>query len=75
MLTWKKTTILLVIWIISTFFHNLVSGLLGVEEPVFFIVSVIIIPLYFALSAIYTLMIKIKKENGNSKKKTEKTTK
>jgi len=47
-------------FIISVFLHNALSGLFGVEEPVFFIISVFICPLGFAVGIIGSLVIFIK---------------
>lgn len=44
-------------FIISVFLHNVLSGLLGTEEPVFFIIGVIIAPLAFAVGIIGSLVI------------------
>jgi len=55
-LTWKKTAIILIIWILSTFFHNILSDVFEIATVVFFIVSVFVIPLYFVFSVIYTLL-------------------
>ncbi len=41
--------------------HNLVSGLLGVEEPFFFILAIIICPLGFLVGAIGAIILLIKK--------------
>ncbi|HUV75383.1 MAG TPA: hypothetical protein VMW00_01885 [Dehalococcoidales bacterium] len=46
--------------IISIFLHNALSGLFGVEEPVFFIISVFICPLAFAVGIIGILVMFIK---------------
>ena len=50
----------LAVFIISVFLHNIISGLLNVEEPVFFIIAVIISPLAFAAGIIGSLVIFIK---------------
>jgi uncharacterized membrane protein len=47
-------------FIISVFLHNFISGLLGVEEPVFFIIAVIISPLALAVGLIGSLVLFIK---------------
>ena len=44
-------------FIVSVFLHNALSGLLGVEEPVFFIISVFICPVAFAVGVIGVLVI------------------
>jgi hypothetical protein len=45
------------VFIISVFLHNALSGLFGVEEPVFFFISVFITPLGFAVGVIGSLVI------------------
>ena len=47
-------------FIISVFLHNLISGLLGAEEPVFFIIAIIISPLALAAGLIGSLVLFIK---------------
>jgi hypothetical protein len=47
-------------FIISIFLHNVISGLLGVEEPVFFVIAVIISPLALAVGLIGALVIFVK---------------
>ena len=44
-------------FIIGVFLHNALSGLLGVEEPVFFIISVILAPLGLAVGLIGSLVL------------------
>jgi hypothetical protein len=40
--------------------HNLVSGLLGVEEPVFFVLAVIVCPLAFLVGAVGGIVLAVK---------------
>jgi uncharacterized membrane protein len=47
-------------FVISFFLHNFISGLLGVEEPVFFIIAVIVSPLALAVGLISALVLFIK---------------
>jgi hypothetical protein len=47
-------------FIISFFLHNFISGLLGVEEPVFFIIAVIVSPLGLAVGLIGALVLFVK---------------
>lgn len=44
-------------FIISFFLHNVISGLLEIEEPVFFFIAVIMSPLAFAVGLIGSLVI------------------
>lgn len=61
LLTWKKILLTIVFWFGAVALHNLVGALLGFEEAVFFIIAVIILPLYFLVSLVYTA-IKIVKD-------------
>ena len=47
-------------FIVSVFLHNVLSGLLRTEEPVFFIIGVIISPLAFAVGLIGSLVVFLK---------------
>ena len=68
LLSWKKIAILLGIWIMAVFFHNMISSFfieflrIDFEEPVFFVIAVILIPVYFIISFIYTIFKKVKKK-------------
>ena len=68
----KKLIWVVVAWIAAVLLHNLISGLLGIEGAVFFLIAVIIIPLYFIISLIYSLTIlihmKVKKRRKRKKK-------
>jgi len=48
------------VFILSAFLHNIVSGLVGTEEPVFFIIATILAPLAFAVGIIGSLVIFVK---------------
>ena len=50
----------LAVFILSAFLHNIVSGLLGTEEPVFFFIAIILAPLGFAVGLIGSLVIFVK---------------
>jgi len=63
LLTWKKIWIIIVGWFLAIVLHNLVYGLFynyfqstGGDEPFFFIVAIIVIPIYFVFCFIYTLI-------------------
>ena len=56
----KKLGIIIASFIVAVILHNLVSGLLGVEEPVFFILAVFVIPIYFLVSVGYTIFHHVK---------------
>ncbi len=54
------------VFIISVFLHNALSGLFGVEEPVFFIIAVILAPLALVVGLIGSLVLFIMGLVGNS---------
>ena len=58
--SWKKLWIIVVGGFVSIMLHNLISGFLGVEEPVFFLLVVVILPIYFLIMILYTIIYKIK---------------
>jgi len=43
--SWKKLWIVVVAGFVSILLHNLISGLLGVEEAFFFIIVVFVMPI------------------------------
>ena len=51
----KKFFAVLVLWFLSLILHNLVFEFYGIEEPVFFLIAVVILPIYIIKSIIYTL--------------------
>lgn len=58
----KKLLIIVGSFILAVILHNFVSGLLGgIDEPVFFIIAVIIIPIYFLTAVGYTIFHHVKK--------------
>ncbi len=62
LLSWKKLWIVIVGGFISIVLHNLISGLIGVEEIFFFILVVIVLPVYLIVAIIYSLICRIKKK-------------
>jgi len=69
LLNWKRVLIIIIAWVVAVILHNLTYALFyeyfsktGGDEPVFFIIAVIIIPLYFIIAIIYTIINKIKKK-------------
>lgn len=66
LLTWRRVLWIAVIWITAVILHNLVYALFysyfkgaNGDEPVFFIIATIIVPGYFLVSLIYTIIRKI----------------
>lgn len=67
LLTWKKFFWLLILWILAVFIHNAIYALFysyysqtGGEESIFFIIAIFVIPFYFLVCVIYTLVKKCK---------------
>lgn len=57
----KKLGIVILAFIIAVILHNVISGLLKVEEPIFFILAVIAIPGYFIIMVSYTIIYNFRK--------------
>jgi len=53
-------------FIISVFLHNVISGLFGTEEPVFFCIAVFVSPLALAVGIVGSLAIFIKGLSGKA---------
>ena len=53
--------ILVVGGFVSIMLHNLIDALFGFEEALFFIIVVFVIPIYFLISVIYSLINYFKK--------------
>lgn len=60
--SWKKLGISIVVGFVSIMLHNLIYALFNFEEPLFFIIAVIIVPLYFVILIIYNLINIIKRK-------------
>ena len=61
LLSWKKAWILVVVGFISIVLHNFWYALFGFEDIVFFILAVFVIPKYFVVSVVYSLVKKFRK--------------
>ena len=62
LLSWKRVAIIVGAWIAAVILHNALSALLRVEEPLFFIIAIFVIPIYAIISVIYTIYKKVKGE-------------
>jgi hypothetical protein len=63
LLSWKKVFFGVIVWIGAVILHNLtyvfITEILKIEiddEPFFFVIAVIVIPAYFLIMIIYTLV-------------------
>ena len=52
----KKFILIFAVWIVFVILHNLISGSFGIDEKGFLIITTIIIPVYFIISAIYSFI-------------------
>jgi len=71
LLSWKRVLIIACAWMLSVLLHNLIYGLFydyfwrtGGDEPVFFILAVFVIPLYFIISLVYTVIRLVRSRAG-----------
>jgi len=69
LLNWKKLLIFIGAWFVAIILHNLTYTLFkswfdarGGDEAFFFIIANIVIPLYFVISLVYTLVVYFKKK-------------
>jgi len=73
LLNWRKAWIIVVSWFVAVMLHNLIYGLgiyffgkdfwgVGGDEALFFIIAIIIIPIYVLIVLIYSLIYLIKKK-------------
>jgi hypothetical protein len=63
-LTFKKTGLIILAWILAIILHNLFFALFNIEEAAFFILATIVIPLYFLACLFYSIwkLIKTKRQ-------------
>ena len=62
LLSWRKAWIIVVVGFVSIVLHNFWYPIFGFEEAVFFILVVLVIPAYFIITVVYTLIRKLKKK-------------
>ncbi|MBU3907240.1 MAG: hypothetical protein KKA64_03240 [Nanoarchaeota archaeon] len=60
LLNGNKVFVIFIMWIFSVIFHNATYRWFGIEEPIFFILAVIAIPVYLLISIIYTLIKEVR---------------
>ena len=68
LLSWKKLVIIIIVWFLAVILHNLVYGVFktwfdanGGDEAFFFIIAIFVIPIYFLICLVYSLIFVIKK--------------
>ena len=61
-LSWKKLLLIPAAWVLCVILHNAIYGLFqsyfgpGGDEPFFFLLAVVVIPLYTIVSLLYSLV-------------------
>jgi len=61
LLNWRKLWIIVVVGFVSIVLHNLISGLIGVEEIFFFILVVFVIPTYTLIAILFSVVSFVRK--------------
>ncbi|MEN7981834.1 MAG: hypothetical protein ABFQ65_00100 [Nanoarchaeota archaeon] len=56
LLNWKRILVLIALWFVVVILHNFIGAIFGFEEALFFIIAVIIIPIYFIIAGSYSLI-------------------
>ena len=60
--SWKKLWIIVVGGFVSIILHNAISALFNIEEAFFFIIVIFVIPIYFLIMIIYSIIYKLSKK-------------
>lgn len=61
LLSWKKLLMLVIVGIVSILAHNFISGFVGFEDPIFFSLVVFILPIYFLICMVYSLIFVVRR--------------
>jgi len=69
LLSRKKLGIAVILWFILIILHNILANLLKAEELFFFILAVLVVPTYFAISILYTLFHYLETKYSNFSEK------
>jgi len=59
-LSWKKLWIVVVGGFTGILLHNAVSAVFGVEEALFFILVIFVLPAYLIIASLYSLIRKLR---------------
>ena len=62
LLNWKKTFLMMALWFVFVILHNLIYAVFKAEEAFFFILAIFVLPLYFIIALIYTIIKRFKNE-------------
>ena len=60
-LSWKKLAVVFVVEVLAIILHNMVFAAFGVEDAIFFILAIFVIPIYLVLAVLFTLLRATKK--------------
>jgi len=69
LLSWRKAWLIVVGWSLLVVLHNAVYALFGIEEAFFFILAIIVMPIYVLIAAIYSLVYLLRKPKKKSPRK------
>jgi len=56
LISWRKLWIIVVGGFVSILLHNIISALLNVEEAFFFILVIFVLPIYFLVMVVYSIV-------------------
>lgn len=62
LISWRKLWVLVVGGFVSILLHNAIYALFNVEEAFFFILVIFVIPIYFLIVVVYSLIYKFTKK-------------
>jgi len=72
LLSWRTIALFPIAWVVAVLFHGINYALffdhfrrIGGDEPVFFILALIVIPLFFVAALIYTVAVKARRMMSN----------
>ena len=60
LLSWKKVGLVVIAGFASILLHNLFYALFGIEDVVFFSIAVIVLPVYFVVTVVYSIAYKLR---------------
>lgn len=63
LLSWKRLALVLVAEVLAIVLHNAVYAIFGVEDALFFILAIFVIPIYLVVSVVFTLINLLKKHS------------
>ena len=55
LLNWKKTISIIGLWVLAIFVHISIFNFYMIQEPISFLISILVIPAYLVASIVYTL--------------------